>query len=269
MYSINVIVPYYNDVKTIHSCIKSIASQSGLGVEFTFKVAIVDDGSDIPCPDLSHYSNKNMEIYQISKVNGGVASARNAGLSSLPPSDFVAFLDSDDVWNSNKTTLMVSTMVSKDIVLLGSFSTSHRFFKSTVLQPRAIKFSQQLLRNYFLTSTVIIKCSNIPYAAVIFPENQTHAEEGDLFLRITKHHKAGVMPIVLVEYDGGKRGYGDRGLSANLKQMHMGEKLNYMRCFARSDISFTLLNLLLAYAHAKYVRRVIANAIRRFKSKEM
>ena len=93
---ISVIVPVYKVEKYLHRCVDSILSQS-----FTdFKLILVDDGSPDDCGKIcDDYAKKDNRISVIHKENGGLSSARNAGLDWVfanSKSEYVTFIDSDD-----------------------------------------------------------------------------------------------------------------------------------------------------------------------------
>ena len=89
---ISVIVPVYNVERYLPRCIESI-----LGQTYTnFELILVDDGT----PDRSgiicdKYSEKDSRIKVIHKENGGVSSARNAGID-IAEGEWITFVDSDD-----------------------------------------------------------------------------------------------------------------------------------------------------------------------------
>ncbi|MCQ2577006.1 MAG: glycosyltransferase [Treponema sp.] len=89
---ISCIVPVYKVEQLLPQCIDSILAQS-----FTdFELILVDDGS----PDNSgkicdEYAQKDSRIVVIHKENGGVSSARNAGLDKAK-GEWICFVDSDD-----------------------------------------------------------------------------------------------------------------------------------------------------------------------------
>ena len=91
------IVPVYNASKTLDRCVDSVLQQKN----DQWKLLLIDDGSDdqssLICDD---YAKKNEKILSFHKKNGGVANARNFGLSLLE-SSFVSFLDSDDYLDEN------------------------------------------------------------------------------------------------------------------------------------------------------------------------
>lgn len=89
---ISVIVPIYNVEKYIHRCIASILSQSYKNLE----VILVDDGSPDNCPKLcDEYARQDTRVQVIHKSNGGLSSARNAGLDKAT-GQYISFVDGDD-----------------------------------------------------------------------------------------------------------------------------------------------------------------------------
>ncbi len=90
----SVIVPIYNVEKYLCRCIDSV-----LGQTFTdYELILVDDGSPDVCPDIcDRYSEKitNAEIRVIHKKNGGLVSARCAGIRAAEGA-YVVCLDADD-----------------------------------------------------------------------------------------------------------------------------------------------------------------------------
>ena len=101
MAKISVIVPVYKVEKYIHRCVDSILSQSF----DDFELILVDDGSPDNCGKIcDEYKNIDKRIVVIHKENGGLSSARNAGLDWIfanSKSEYVAFIDSDD-WVDNE-----------------------------------------------------------------------------------------------------------------------------------------------------------------------
>ena len=87
-----VIVPVYNVEKYLTKCIDSILSQT-----FTdFEVILVDDGSTDRCPEICDaYEKKDDRVKVIHKTNGGLVSARNAGIF-VARGDYITYVDGDD-----------------------------------------------------------------------------------------------------------------------------------------------------------------------------
>ncbi len=92
MSRVSVIVPVYQVEQWLPGCLDSLLLQS-----FTdFEMILVDDGTKDGCPAIMEaYKEKDSRIRIVHKENGGLSSARNAGLD-VAAGDYVAFLDSDD-----------------------------------------------------------------------------------------------------------------------------------------------------------------------------
>ena len=89
---ISIIVPIYNIEKFLPCCIDSILAQT-----FTeWELILVDDGSSDTCGSIcDEYATKDGRIRVIHKPNGGLTSARNAGLV-MASGEWVMYLDGDD-----------------------------------------------------------------------------------------------------------------------------------------------------------------------------
>lgn len=88
----SVIVPIYNVEKYLEACIHSVLSQT-FG---DFELILVDDGSPDNCPEIcDRYAIQDNRIKVVHKKNGGLASARQAGIK-VAEGDYVYNLDSDD-----------------------------------------------------------------------------------------------------------------------------------------------------------------------------
>ena len=87
-----VIVPIYKVEEYLERCIDSILCQT-----FTdFELLLVDDGSPDRCPQIcDDYAKKDDRIRVIHKPNGGLISARNAGILAAR-GDFITYVDGDD-----------------------------------------------------------------------------------------------------------------------------------------------------------------------------
>lgn len=112
MCEISVIVPIYNAENTLTRCIESLLNQ-----EFkSFEVILVDDGSTDSSPIIcDQYSNRQIKV--IHKKNGGLSSARNAGLQIIQ-SRYVCFVDSDDFVNTDYLSSMYRAAKTNDVDLV-------------------------------------------------------------------------------------------------------------------------------------------------------
>lgn len=92
MSKISVIVPIYNVEKYLDKCVSSIVGQTYSDIE----IILVDDGSPDGCPAMcDEWEKRDSRIRVIHKENGGLSSARNAGLD-VAGGEYISFVDSDD-----------------------------------------------------------------------------------------------------------------------------------------------------------------------------
>lgn len=92
MPKISMIVPVYKVEKYLECCVDSIRNQTFQDLE----ILLVDDGSPDRCPAMcDELARQDSRIRVIHKENGGVCSARNAGLEAAS-GEYIAFVDSDD-----------------------------------------------------------------------------------------------------------------------------------------------------------------------------
>lgn len=92
MAEVSIIVPVYNVEKYLSFCLDSLVNQTFKDIE----IICVNDGStDNSTEVLEHYAGFDKRIKIINKENGGLSSARNAGLDAAS-GKYIAFVDSDD-----------------------------------------------------------------------------------------------------------------------------------------------------------------------------
>ena len=93
---VSIIVPVYNMMEYLQKCVDSLIGQSYKNIE----IILVNDGSTdnsgALCDELA---KKDSRIRVIHKSNGGLSSARNAGLD-IAQGDYISFVDSDDYLNT-------------------------------------------------------------------------------------------------------------------------------------------------------------------------
>ena len=113
---LSIIIPVYNVEQYLQNCVQSVLTQTYQDLQ----VILVDDGSTdssgILCDQLAQQDSR---IQVVHKVNGGLSDARNAGLK-VATGDYVAFLDSDDLYllNDGIAQLMEVAQAEQPDVLL-------------------------------------------------------------------------------------------------------------------------------------------------------
>lgn len=89
---VSVIIPVYNVEKYLEECVESVINNTLRDIE----IICVDDGStDGSAKIIERFAEKDSRVKVISKENGGLSSARNAGMKKAT-GEYILFLDSDD-----------------------------------------------------------------------------------------------------------------------------------------------------------------------------
>lgn len=116
---VSVIVPIYNAKRYLKKCIDSILSQSYKNME----VILVDDGSmDGSGKICDEYGKKDRRVVIIHKINGGLVSARKAGLE-VAAGEFIGCVDADDWIEADYFEHMVRAQKESgaDLIVSGHF----------------------------------------------------------------------------------------------------------------------------------------------------
>ena len=107
---ISVIVPIYNVESYLEECLKSITGQTYAELE----IILVNDGSTDACGRIcDKWQKLDERICVIHKENGGLSSARNAGLT-LAKGEYISFVDSDDFIHPQMYERMLSVQSVSD-----------------------------------------------------------------------------------------------------------------------------------------------------------
>lgn len=106
---VSVVIPVYNVEKYLNECVDSVLNQT----YSSYEIILVDDGStDSSGSICDSYVIKDSRIRVFHKANGGLSSARNAGLE-IAVGKYVYFLDSDD-YISDQTLEKLVEVAEKD-----------------------------------------------------------------------------------------------------------------------------------------------------------
>jgi len=160
----SIITPSYNTARFIEETINSVLAQSYQNWE----MLIVDDCSkDNSTEIILNYCKKDnrIKLIQLTK-NVGAAEARNIALRKAE-GQFIAFLDSDDVWASNKLEKQLEFMKQKNIAFcFSSYQTidiSGKNLNKTIHAPKIIDYRHFLGNTIIGCLTVVIDKSKTGY----------------------------------------------------------------------------------------------------------
>jgi len=201
---VSVIIPTYNRKLIVESAIRSALDQTLKD----FEIIVVDDGSTDGTKE--YLESLSLPIKLISKENGGVASARNAGIKEAIGT-YIAFLDSDDSWLPTKLEMQVQYLESHpDIPLVytdeyievnGEVLPKTRFeradagddIKNNFLLPGFVQ------RTPIHTSAMMIRKSVFEEVGY-FNETLKIHEDSELWNRISRKYKFGYIDIPLAVF---------------------------------------------------------------------
>lgn len=112
---ISVIVPIYGIERYLGLCIESILNQTYKNLE----IILVDDGSKDRCPDICDlYAKKDSRIIVIHKKNGGLVSARKAGIQ-IAKGEYATYVDGDDWVGKEYLESLITQSNNADVVIAG------------------------------------------------------------------------------------------------------------------------------------------------------
>jgi len=202
---VSVVMPAYNSEKTIKRSVDSVLAQTFKD----FELIIVDDGSEDATTRVVHdLMNIDGRIILVeNESNLGVAQARNIGCKEAR-GEYIAFLDSDDIWREDKLEKQLSFTVSSNSDLC---YTSYTFLKNGVFSdkeyivPEAVSYSWLLKENVIGCSTVLIRAKIFKEKGYCFDNTYAH-EDYALWLKLAKAgFKFGGLQEVLTGYSTGGR----------------------------------------------------------------
>ena len=107
---LSVIVPIYGVEKYLSKCLDSIIAQTYLNIQ----IILVNDGSPDKCSQICEvYAARDNRIIVIHKENGGLSSARNAGIEKATGA-YIAFVDSDDFIHPKMYEILIDNLERND-----------------------------------------------------------------------------------------------------------------------------------------------------------
>jgi glycosyltransferase involved in cell wall biosynthesis len=205
---VSVVIPAFNAADTLEQTLHSVAAQTYRNLE----IIVVDDGSaDHTGVIATAYAETDPRVRLLRQSNGGVASARNAGIQAST-AEFVAFIDADDLWHPTKIAKQMALLTAggDDMALvyapfrridvagmvLGS-SRNHRVEGWVVNRHFYVNFigngSAILVRKHVLDEMG-------GYSSALREAGAQGCEDLLLQLRIALHYRFGSVPEYLVGY---------------------------------------------------------------------
>ncbi len=214
---VSIITPCYNSEKFIRQCIESIITQTYTNWE----IIIVDDCSI----DNSKYEIESFSKYDIRiktfflDKNIGAAEARNIGIRHAK-GEYIAFLDSDDLWKPQKLEKQISFMKTNNIAF--SYTAYQSVSEDGLIDMSIVRAPKKMTYHSYLKNT-IIGC-----LTVVIDREKT----GDFKMpNIRSSHDMALWLIIM------KRGFSAYGIDESLAKYRIVlTSITYYKAKAANDV---------------------------------
>lgn len=167
---ISIIIPVYNAGKYIKDTIDSILAQDYKNYE----VILVNDCSKDDSVKIIDSYREDTRIRLINNTsNQGAALSRNVGIAEAK-GDYIAFVDSDDIWDSHKLSKELKFMKENDIEFaFTSYEFGDENARGTgkfVSVPKKLTYKEALSRTVIFTSTVMFDMTKLTKEEIMMPQ---------------------------------------------------------------------------------------------------
>lgn len=231
MKTVSVIIPAYNHAEFLREAVDSALQQTVPPAQ----VIVVDDGSTDETPRiLAAYGGR---IRAIRQPNQGAGAARNAGLAEAT-GDYVAFLDSDDVWHPRKLERQLARFdADPDLGLVhcgsacidgtGSVTSTSLAGLDGWVAHDILRLEREVIAG---PGSCIMVPSRVAREIGGFDPRLPPSEDWDFCYRVATRHRIGYVAEVLVTY----RHHG-RGIHLDIARMERGMLLALEKAFGSPD----------------------------------
>lgn len=213
MKTVSVIIPVYNRTFSVRDAIESVLIQSVKPSE----IIVIDDGSSF---DMALYLKSYMQHIHLIKLNEnkGVSFARNTGIKAAS-GEYIAFLDSDDLFLPKKLEYQINYMVENDLYISHTDEFWYR-------KDRWVNQGKSNKRyGGYIFDKILDKCRISPSSLIVhksvfdeagyFNENLRVCEDYEISLRFALKYKIGYLEKKLII----KRAVEKNSLSAGIKHI--------------------------------------------------
>lgn len=246
----SIVIPLYNKELSIINTILSVLNQSYQN----FEIVIINDGSSDTSVEAVN-TIRDERIRLIHQDNQGVSAARNRGIKEASY-EWIAFLDGDDLWETNHLEEIINMMDAfpNEKVYVTSFKYSDNRFmykykrKSSIFRVKDY-FKEAIKEQLIWTSVIVIHLTcfkNIGY----FNEKLTRGEDLDLWARLARQYVIIKSKEITAIYKVDAENRTD--LSLNLEKTHV---YYFNIDFNSNESEMIYLKSVLFYRLLSYLRR--------------
>ena len=198
--TVSVIIPTYNRANLIGKAIKSVLNQTYKDLE----VIVVDDGSTDNTEEIVKSFTDFKIHYICHKHNRGASAARNTGIKASR-GEYIAFLDSDDEWLTEKLDKQMKIFVSESsevgVVYTGDYyvdGKDKKIKKVHIPRKEGYIYEELLAGNYVGTPSALLVKKECFTKIGVFDEDLSGCEDYDMWFRIAKYYKFRYVKDLLV-----------------------------------------------------------------------
>ena len=196
---VSVVIPVFNGASYVAKAVQSVQNQTMQDVE----IIVVDDGSTDGTQDILMELERSVGIRMVLQQHQGASVARNTGIERAR-GDFIAFLDCDDVWLSEKLARQLEYfekhpevgLVYTDLEIVG---------EDGVIHERVSAWGEATARAFIgghspLLSSSLLRSELVRKAGGFNPAIGLRGDDLDFFIRLFRMTEFGCIDEVLVRY---------------------------------------------------------------------
>ena len=198
---VSVIIPTYNRCAYLHEAIASVLAQTYAPLE----LIVVDDGSSDDTPELLYRYRDRLKV--IRQSNQGVSAARNRGIRAAR-GEWIALLDSDDVWQPEKLALQTAYLNAHPELKICQtqeiwIRNGRRVNPKKRHHKRAGDIFEPSLALCLVSPSAVMLRTSLLAEVGVFDEQLPACEDYDLWLRVSARYPVGLVDVPAVVKRGG------------------------------------------------------------------
>jgi glycosyltransferase involved in cell wall biosynthesis len=220
---VSIIMPAYNAEKTIVESIESVLRQTYINWE----LIVVNDGSKDRTSAVVWAINDE-RVRLIEQENGCVANARNNGINNSK-GEYIAFLDSDDLWVEDKLERQIGVLVGGKHKMCFSKTwcfreNSNQISDCFVNVPLDFDDRDKILIYDFIPILTVLLAKDVLDEVGHFDETLRGVEDWDMWIRVLQKYEAIYLDEFLAKYR-----ISSSGLSGNFEKHYIEEEKVWLK----------------------------------------
>lgn len=234
--AVSVIIPAFNAARYIGEALDSVFAQTF----WDFEVIVVNDGSD-DTEELERLIEPNRErIVYLRQDNAGPSGARNTGIQKAQ-GEYLAFLDSDDIWMPEYLSQQVSILrnddslavVCADAHLFGDSPLAGRTFMEVWPSREPVTFEKLISFQCAILTMCVVVSKQAVVRAGLFDTRFLRSEDHDLWLRLALNSERFAYQHRVLAYHR----LHSESLAANYESLHLSQIEVYRKLLGEWDLT--------------------------------